>query len=105
MSDQSSPRRFVSLTGIVLSALNLVIVAAIYRKGFEGSWGGFFIFLIDLPISIPILLIDYVVRPKHPWIGILVGATWWYVVGWWVEHWVRRKLSKHAAGRGERTDS
>ena len=88
--DQSSPKRYLSWLGVALSSLNLAMVMAILRHGFEGSWGGFYVFLINLPISIPVLFIGHVVQPAFPWFAVLVGAIWWYVVGWWIENLIRR---------------
>lgn len=89
--------RNLSWTGVIFSALNLVVIVAIVSQGFEGSWGGFFIFVVNLPVSIPLLLIDYVVQPRFPWFTILAGALWWYVVGCWIEHWIRKKQSRNGS--------
>jgi hypothetical protein len=47
----------------------------------EGSWGWFFVFLIDFPASAIVLLLGKVVS-LNPLVAFgLVGTAWWYAVG------------------------
>jgi hypothetical protein len=94
------PGCIMSWIGLALAALNAIIAIALFQHGFEGSWGGFFVFLINLPISVLALLIDYYVQPKYPWLLVLTGVVWWYVIGWWIERCIRRRSRRRLPEQG-----
>lgn len=63
---------------LILAASHAAIVFGVYRQQFEGSWGGFFLFLIDFPVS----LLSFLPVGWNQWFffGVL-GSLWWYVIG------------------------
>ncbi len=65
--------------GLVLLTVHLAVVYWIYSQHFEGSWGGFFLFLIDFPIS----LLSFVCVGWNQFIFFIsvVGSLWWYSLG------------------------
>ena len=81
-----------SKVGYVLLALHVLVVYGIYAQHFEGSWGGFVLFLIDLPIS---LLSFFIEDRTAQWTFFyVVGSIWWYVVGSIVESGLHRLLRR-----------
>jgi len=75
----------------ILPALHLLLCFCVLQQHFEGSWGGFFIFLADYPFSILILLIADQLK-----LGIValvvLGTLWWYFLGW-IAIFLLRKIS------------
>ena len=66
-----------------LPVLHLCLVVAIATEllEFEGSWGWFLVFLIDLPFSILLVFLQNVVSPLLVF-GVL-GTLWWYFLSVW----------------------
>jgi hypothetical protein len=50
-------------------------------RRFEGSWGGFLIFLVDLPVSVPALLLSNVLVIRTEYVLLVVGTAWWFCIG------------------------
>jgi hypothetical protein len=75
--------------GLALAAIHLILVFAIYTQHFEGSWGGFFLFVIDFPFSLIILFLS---KLLNGWIAFaILGSLWWYALGMFMI-WAYRKL-------------
>jgi hypothetical protein len=73
---------------LILFAANLAAVVAIYQTHFEGSWGGFFLFVLDFPASLLALLpVGW-----NPWLFFgVIGSLWWYLIGAVIFRWIKRK--------------
>jgi hypothetical protein len=62
----------------ILSALHLAAVLAVYQQHFEGSWGGFLLFLLDLPVS----LLSFLPIGWNQWFFFgVIGSLWWFAIG------------------------
>ncbi len=83
----TSPRilKAPSKLGAVLGIANLAIGVAIFSAEYEGSWGGFLFLAVNLPFSIPLMLLGAFLEIESPLFLLIGGALWWYVIGWWVE--------------------
>jgi hypothetical protein len=86
------PARAVAL---VLPAFHLSLCLAIGTGllGFEGSWGGFLIFLIDLPFSM--LLLPLLTVADNLLVFALFGTGWWYLVSRFILYLAGRIIQKH----------
>lgn len=82
-----------SIIGTIFFVAHAVIVLVIMGSNIEGSWGGFFVMVMDLPIS---LLYMPFLRIINQWpIYIIVGGAWWYFIGILIgkfASWCRRCL-------------
>jgi hypothetical protein len=67
----------------ILPVLHLCLVVAIATEllEFEGSWGWFLVYLIDLPFSILLLFLGHYAGPEILF-GVL-GTLWWYFLSMW----------------------
>jgi len=75
-----APQRKISLAGSTLAVAHAIFVAWIYSQHFEGSWGGFLVFAVDLPASLLFFPLSKI--SSNPWLNyVLVGTVWWYLVG------------------------
>ena len=62
----------------------------ILQQDYEGSWGGFFLFILDFPVSLLMLLpINW---NKWMLFGV-IGSLWWYAVGALITNIVRKKIT------------
>lgn len=65
--------------GLMLACLHLVLCYWVFSSATEGSWGGFIVYLFDLPISIPLTLVAQRLGGDG---ALIVGGTlWWFCVG------------------------
>jgi len=64
---------------LVLPMLHILLCIAIQLHPGDGGWWWFPVFLVDLPISIGVMFIAYVLPPLAAF-GIF-GTLWWYYVG------------------------
>ena len=72
---------------LVLLLVHLVIVFVVYRQHFEGSWGGFFLFLIDFPVS----LLSFLPIGWNQWFFFgVIGSIWWYLIGILILYFVKK---------------
>jgi hypothetical protein len=73
-------RTRISPVGLVFLALHTVALSVIASQSFEGSWGGFFIYILDMPVSF--IYLPLVNSQQEQWlVSALVGGAWWYVIG------------------------
>jgi hypothetical protein len=64
--------------GLTLASLHLALCYWVFTSATEGSWGGFLVFLADIPISIPL---TYLARYLGISALIVGGTVWWFCVG------------------------
>lgn len=83
-----------SLFGIFLAGCSLVISLAVLSQQYEGSWGGFLLFLIALPISLTVLFLGNLFGFNLVPFIICAGVIQWYLVGWFIERAVKRSKSR-----------
>src|SRR5262249_54736051 len=77
---QNLPRlAYVSSSALALS--HVVFCFWVLGRHFEGSWGGFLIFLVDLPASVLALLISNIFGIRTDYVLLVVGTAWWFGVG------------------------
>jgi hypothetical protein len=69
------------ITGFGFSALYLLACFIIWILQFEGSWGGFFCFLLAIPFSFLSIVISNYFGGSFIFFLIL-NAIWWYFLGW-----------------------
>ncbi len=76
--------------GVVLLVFHAAIVFIILGQKFEGSWGGFVLFVIDFPISLLLMLLPF---KWDQWVlfGIF-GSLWWYILGVLITAIMRKKM-------------
>lgn len=76
--------------GLLFIVIHTAIVILIVGENFEGSWGGFFLFILDFPVSLLMLIpIDW-----NRWMLFgVIGALWWYLVGVVITIAVRKKIA------------
>jgi hypothetical protein len=68
----------INKLGFVLLVVHLGVVFWVYKQGFEGSWGGFFLFVLDFPVS----LLSFLPSGWNQWLFFgFVGSLWWYAIG------------------------
>jgi hypothetical protein len=67
--------------GSALALSHVILFFAIMSRHYEGSWGGFLIFLVDFPGSIlPLLLSNALgIGNLHPL--LVFGTVWWFCIG------------------------
>lgn len=75
----------ISKAGSVLFLLHICFVMYVYVQDYEGSWGGFLLFIIDLPVS----LIAFIPIGLNQWLFFgVVGSFWWYIIGCLIEKFI-----------------
>lgn len=67
-----------SKLGLALFVAHVGVVFWVCRQHFEGGWGGFFLFLLDFPVSLFIFLpVGW-----NQWLFFgVIGSFWWYAIG------------------------
>jgi hypothetical protein len=79
--------RFNALS-LILAAAHLAAVIAVYSQHFEGSWGGFFLYVLDFPVSLLALL----PLGWNQWFFFgVIGSLWWYVIGGLILRLIKKK--------------
>ena len=80
----------INKLGLIFFVIHTVIVYSIIGKHYEGSWGGFFLFILDFPISLLMLIpINW-----NKWVLFgVIGALWWYLIGVIITIAVRKKIT------------
>jgi hypothetical protein len=53
----------------------------VMSRHFEGSWGGYVIFLVDFPGSLPALILSNLLEIRTPYVLLVVGTAWWFLLG------------------------
>lgn len=81
----------LDVLGSIAFVVHGLLTGAIYSQHFEGSWGGFLLFVVDFPAS----LLFFIPGISGSWLAMaIVGGLWWYVVAISVRKFVR-KWSQH----------
>lgn len=70
-------RPHINTLSFVLLVVHLGVVYWVYKENFEGSWGGFLLFVIDFPIS----LLGFIPVWNEWFFFSVVGSLWWYWIG------------------------
>jgi hypothetical protein len=85
---------------LILPAFHLSLCVAIGTGllRFEGSWGGFLIFLIDLPFSI--LLLPLFAVADNVLVLAIFGTGWWYLVSRFILYLSGRLIRRHRTRSG-----
>lgn len=67
------------IVGLTLACSHLVLCYWVFTPASEGSWGGFLVYLIDIPISIPLTVVAQRLGGDS---ALIVGGTvWWFCIG------------------------
>ena len=69
-----------SVALLVLPAIHLAMCVYIQLSPSEGGWWWFPAFLVDLPFSILLMFVNYIVPSPLIVFGVL-GTLWWYLIG------------------------
>ena len=78
-SDDRFLARSDYIVGLTLAFLHLVLCYWVFASATEGSWGGFLVYLVDIPISIPLTFVAQRLGGDG---ALIVGGTiWWFCVG------------------------
>ena len=89
------PRKlYWSFLGAILATTSLVLSLVALSQHFEGSWRGFVVFLINLPVSLVILILGNILGLDQVPFIICAGIVQWYFVGWFIELAIERNNSK-----------
>jgi hypothetical protein len=81
----------INRLGIILLVVHLVVIFWITMQEFEGSWGGFLIFLIDFPVSV--LSFAFSGYVQFIYFMAVVGSMWWYLIGLAISTLIKRAES------------
>ena len=94
-SGRHSLARVDYVIGLTLACLHLVLCYWVFASATEGSWGGFLVYLVDVPISIPLM---YVAQRFGGDGALIVGGTaWWFCAGVALSKVAKLLTSRHAA--------
>jgi hypothetical protein len=67
----------IDLLGSGAFLAHALLARVIYSQHFEGSWGGFLLFIVDFPAS----LLFLVPGLSGSWLAMtVIGGAWWYFV-------------------------
>ncbi len=83
-----------SFLGATLAMVSLLLSLAVLSQPSEGSWGGFAVFVLNLPLSLVPLLLGYILGFNQVPLMIASGMIQWYFVGWLIEIAIRRYRSR-----------
>jgi hypothetical protein len=84
----------INRLGLILLAVHLAVVFWINMQNFEGSWGGFLIFLIDFPVSL--LSFAFSGYVQFIYFMAVVGSIWWYAIGLTISTLIKRARAADA---------
>jgi hypothetical protein len=77
----------IDFLGVCAAIGHTALALAIRSQRFEGSWGGFLLFVIDFPASLFFLAPGV----SGSWTAmIVIGGTWWYLIGFSVHKLIDR---------------
>lgn len=83
-----------SFLGAILATTSLVLSLVALNQHYEGSWGEFVVFIINLPVSLVILILGNILGVDQVPFIICAGMAQWYFVGWSIGHAISRSNSK-----------
>ena len=72
---------------LMLPALHVIVCIIVQFSPSEGSWQWFPVFLVDLPISVLLMFLGYLL-PGWAVLGIF-GTLWWYFISALIRHFYR----------------
>jgi hypothetical protein len=82
----------------MLASVHLLLCYWVFSSATEGSWGGFIVYLFDLPLSIPLTLVAQRLGGDG---ALIVGGTlWWFCVGAALSKGARFLISRLSARSG-----
>lgn len=82
----------VRVSGMLAFALHSILLLWIFNQHYEGSWGGFFVFVIDFPVSLLFLLPGF----GGSWLAMgVIGGIWWYLVAVGIVALVNKFRARH----------
>jgi hypothetical protein len=81
MPTRADPLRWPYLWGGTLALAHVVFYFVAMNVNSEGGWGGFPVFVADLPASIPLLLLTNVIGIATPYALLVGGTAWWFCLG------------------------
>jgi hypothetical protein len=67
--------------GSALALGHAVFYFIIMSRHYEGSWGGFLIYLVDFPASVLVLLLSNALGIRTPYALLAGGTAWWFCIG------------------------
>jgi len=67
--------------GSALALGHAVFYFTVMSRHFEGSWGGFLIFLVDFPASVLVLLLSNALGIRTDYALLAGGTAWWFCIG------------------------
>ncbi|HEY3615348.1 MAG TPA: hypothetical protein VGK96_00965 [Candidatus Sulfotelmatobacter sp.] len=86
------------VVGLMLASVHLLLCYWVFSSATEGSWGGFIVYLFDLPLSIPLTLVAQRLGGDG---ALIVGGTlWWFCVGAALSKGARFLISRLSARSG-----
>jgi len=94
MIGKADPRR-VSRLGAVLCVAYIATFLAVSLQEFEGSWGGFLLFVISMPLSALVLPVASALGLSGLAANVaflVTGVAWWYGVGYAAERLVSKRM-------------
>jgi len=77
---------------LALVLLHVILCIIVQFRPTEGSWQWFPVFLIDLPFSMLLMFLGYLL-PGWAVFGIF-GTLWWYLVGALIRYYYRKFAAK-----------
>jgi len=67
--------------GSALALGHAVFYFTVMSRHYEGSWGEFLIFLVDLPASFPVLFLSNALGIRTDYALLAGGTVWWFCLG------------------------
>lgn len=68
-------------SGKAFAVAHVIFYVAVLSQHYEGSWGGFLIFIVDFPVSFLLLTPLPVSTDVAMFIMLIAGTIWWFFIG------------------------
>ena len=82
----------INRIGVSAFLAHALVAGIVWAQHFEGSWGGFLLFIFDFPAS----LLFFLPGIGGSWIAmIFIGGVWWYLVVVGIRKLIARLGSKN----------
>ncbi len=75
-----------SFLGAILATVSLALSLVLLSQPSEGSWGGFTVFVLNLPASLVPLVIGNFLDFNQVPLMIGSGVVQWYFAGWLIDN-------------------